>query len=71
MAEQMARATRRQSPAVLDILAASYARAGRFADAKKSATQAIDLAKEQKKPELAANIESRRKLYESGKPFLK
>ena len=71
MAEQMAKSAQDQSPAILDILAASYARAGRFPEAVQSATKAIDLAREQKAPELAAEIEARRKLYEGGKPYLK
>lgn len=71
MAEHMAEATRDQSPAILDILAASYARAGRFPEAVQSATQAIDLAKQQKNAELATEIEARRKLYEGKKPYLK
>jgi tetratricopeptide (TPR) repeat protein len=53
----------------LDTLAAAYAAAGRFTDAKTTAEKALNIAKETNQQELAQRIESRLKLYEAGLPY--
>ena len=58
-AEQAARLTEHQNPAVLDTLAASYAAAGRFDDAVKWAENAIALAQEAGAADLAEQIRAR------------
>jgi spermidine synthase len=56
-------------PAVLDVLAAAYAEAGRFAQAAQAARKAMTIAAEQGKQPLAEAIKGRLGLYESGAPF--
>jgi tetratricopeptide (TPR) repeat protein len=58
----------KESPS-LDTLAAAYAAAGRFTDAKATAEKALNIAKDTNQEELARKIESRLKLYEAGLPY--
>jgi type IV pilus biogenesis/stability protein PilW len=58
-----------QQPAVLDVLAAAYAEAGRFAEAVQTARQALDLATQQNNPSLAESIKAKIPLYEARNPF--
>jgi tetratricopeptide (TPR) repeat protein len=67
LAENLAAATQRKSPEVLDTLAAAYADAGRFSEAAETAEKALKLADPQS--ELAAAIQSRLELYRQNKPF--
>jgi tetratricopeptide (TPR) repeat protein len=53
----------------LDTLAATYAEAGRYADATATATKAIELARRAGDEALAALVEGRRALYAAGRPF--
>ncbi len=65
LGERAARLTGGQDPAVLDGLAAAYAEAGRFADAVETGNRAQRLAAQQRKPDLAAQIQARVGLYEA------
>jgi len=58
-----------KSPDVLDTLAAAYAEAGDFVKARAIASQALDLAVEQKNKALSTAIRDRIVLYTDGKPF--
>ncbi|MHC5024154.1 MAG: hypothetical protein ACYTGG_09615 [Planctomycetota bacterium] len=69
LAERAAALTRRQSPLVLDTLAASYAAEGRFDQAVATARAAIAIARAAGRDTLAADIESRLALYERGLPY--
>ena len=55
--------------AVLDILAAAYAEAGRFADAALTAHRALSLIAPERQPEQAEALKRRIALYESQSPF--
>jgi tetratricopeptide (TPR) repeat protein len=69
LAERAARLTSRRDPQVMDVLAAAYAEAGRFPDAVATAGAALELAREGGLAPLAAEIEGRLALYQSGCPF--
>jgi Flp pilus assembly protein TadD len=58
-----------RDPIMLDALAAAYAEAGRFADALRTARQAVDLAARQNKAAVANSIQAKIPLYEAGTPF--
>ncbi len=51
---------------MLDVLAAAYARAGRFGDAASAARDALEIARAEEDEELAAEIASRLGFYERG-----
>lgn len=53
----------------LDTLAAAYAEAGRFEEAAATAREALSLALESGKADLAAEIQQRLELYQAGRPF--
>jgi len=55
--------------AAFDTLAAAYALAGRFAEAIKSAEEALLLAQAAGDKSRAAEIERRRRLYQSGQRY--
>jgi protein O-mannosyl-transferase len=59
-----------REPVPLKTLAAACARAGRFADARKTAEKALALALRQKNPALAKSIRAQIALYESETPYL-
>ena len=65
LAKRCCRQTGHRTATPLDTLAAAYAEAGRFEDAVKWQTKAIELARATRKNEFSA----RRKLYEAGKPY--
>jgi tetratricopeptide (TPR) repeat protein len=58
-----------QNPAVVQVLAAAYAEAGRFSEAVESAQRALQFARAQNNSALASDIESQLELYRAGKPF--
>jgi tetratricopeptide (TPR) repeat protein len=68
-AERALQRARESDPAALDVLAAAYAEAGRFADAVKTARHAVMLATDRRDGRLAADIVSRLALYETNRPF--
>ena len=61
--------TRYQAPAPLETLAASYAEAGRFADAVAVAQRARQLALAARQPELADRPTKMLKLFADRKPY--
>ena len=69
LAERAAERSGRQDPNMLDTLAAAYAEAGRFEEAKSTAKQALMLANGQHNAALADVLHARIALYESGQPY--
>ena len=69
-AEKACELTKHKSPLLLDTLAASYAAAGRFDDARKWIVEAVKLAKEDGRTADATEFEQRQALYEANKPFV-
>jgi Tfp pilus assembly protein PilF len=61
--------TKNKDPELLDTLAVAYASAGRFADAIKTAEQAVVVAKITRQEKLVNEIQSRIKLYQSGQRY--
>jgi spermidine synthase len=57
-----------KDPQALDALAAAYAEAKRFPEAVQTAKTAIELAAQQRDPDLA-ELKARLRLYEAGTPF--
>ena len=55
-------------PGILDTLAASYAEAGRFDEAIRTAQSAFELAKATGEQQLAKSIQDRLGLYQAGRP---
>ncbi len=69
LAERAVRLTSGGDASVLDGLAAAYAQAARFAEALEIAQRALLLARQQDKPDLAAEIQARVALYERKTPY--
>jgi len=69
LAEQAWARVQPASPALLDVLAATYAAAGRFADAVRVAEQARELALSRRQTDLLPALDERLTLYRSGRPF--
>jgi Flp pilus assembly protein TadD len=76
LAQQVEQADRRlygyeyeDNPNRLRTLAAAYAEAGRFGDARRSAQKAIELARAAHRPEMVELLNGELKLYEAGIPF--
>ena len=67
--EELAKATGRKSPQPLDTLAAAYAEAGRFSEARRVARKALALATSDNDTNLAAQLAARVALYEKDQPF--
>ncbi|MGD0077792.1 MAG: tetratricopeptide repeat protein, partial [Sedimentisphaerales bacterium] len=61
--------TKNKDPELLDTLAVAYAAGGRFADAIKTANQAVIVAKITRQEKLVNEIQSRIKLYQSGQRY--
>jgi hypothetical protein len=61
------RAARTRSPQALDVLAAAYANAGDFANARATARQALELLKNDS--QTRKEIEQRLDLYEKSRPY--
>jgi len=60
----------RSDPNSLDTLAAAYAAAGRFDEAVRAASQAVELAQQQGETEMGEQIRARLVLYRDGRAFL-
>ena len=69
LAEQLAKTTGRNDAAVLDMLAAAYAEAGRWDEAVATAGQAIELARAAGQTALAEQIDVRLRLYGQQQPY--
>jgi len=68
-AEKACQLTKRNDDAMLDTLAAAYAAAGRFEDARKAIAEAIKVAQAANHVDVVKDYESRQALYEAGKPY--
>jgi tetratricopeptide (TPR) repeat protein len=68
LAEGIARATRREDPAVLDTLALAYAADGRLAEALATTREALAIARTQHRDALAAVLAERARDYEQSAP---
>ena len=68
LAERACQATENKNPALMDSLAAAYAEVGRFPEAVRTATQALELA-ERSGARYAEGIRERLALYKSGRPY--
>jgi len=69
-AERAALLTDHGDPVVLDTLAAAYASAGRFEDARLTARRGVELANERGDAALVAEIRQRLSLYRAGRPYV-
>jgi tetratricopeptide (TPR) repeat protein len=69
LAERAAQLRDARTPALLDILAAAYAEAGRFSEAVQTAQQAIQMASAQADTALTKLLGERIKLYRAGSAF--
>lgn len=69
LAERAAQLVRTPTPAVLDVLAAAYAEAGRFSEAAQRVQQALALIPEQTNAAAADALRNRLKLYQAGSAF--
>ena len=58
-----------RNPVILRALAAAYAEAGRFGDARRSAQEAIELARAAGQQDMVEQLNGELKLYEAGLPF--
>ncbi len=70
LAERASWNSRGESPAFLHTLAASYAAAGRFAEAVRTAQRALELAEAQGAPAVARSLRHALSLYREGRPFV-
>ena len=70
LAESLVRDAERSDPNSLDTLAAAYAAAGRFDEAVRAASQAVELAQQQGETEMGEQIRARLVLYRDGRAFL-
>ncbi len=68
LAELACKATTYKSPPLLDTLAAAYAEAGQFEQAERTTLQAIKIVRSNPKAS-TATLESRLKLYRTGRPY--
>ena len=68
--ERVTAATGASEPALLDTLAAAQAAANRTAEAAQTAAHAAELARARGDAAMAHQIETRRKLYEAGRPYV-
>ena len=71
LAEQASRSSGRKRPLVLRILAAAYAEAGRFSEARATAHEALQAADDQGNSALSDFLRKEIALYESGQPYHK
>ncbi len=69
LARQAVELTGDKDPATLDTLAAAYAETGRFAEAVKTAQQALELAVAQNKPAWTGRIKAHIRLFKAGTPL--
>ena len=69
LAQRANQLTGGENPVILHTLAAAYAEAGRFSDARRSAQKAIEWAQAAGRKDLAEQFNGELKLYEAGLPF--
>ncbi|MBN1670292.1 MAG: tetratricopeptide repeat protein [Kiritimatiellae bacterium] len=71
MAESACRSAPARDPDMLDVLAAAYAAAGRYADAVRVAREAMDLASQLGRGELTEKLRARLALYGRHQPYVR
>ena len=69
LAERANQLTGGENPNLLDTLAAAYAEAGRFDEARRSVDRAIELARATQQPELIEPLRAKARLYAARIPF--
>jgi hypothetical protein len=69
LAEHASEARGGRSAELLDVLAASYAEAGRWNEAVAAADRGVTIAQASGRSDLAAQLHSRRDLYSERKPY--
>lgn len=69
LAQAVCEKTKREQPSYLDTLAAALAEVGRFPDALATADQAAKVAIAARQFPLAVEIQERRRIYRSGRPY--
>ncbi|MFO0946024.1 MAG: FG-GAP-like repeat-containing protein [Planctomycetota bacterium] len=69
LAKSIARSPNGRRAVVFDVLAAAYAEAGNFKAAVDTANQAILLAEQEQKPDLANDIRGRLELFQKNQPY--
>jgi tetratricopeptide (TPR) repeat protein len=69
LAQQANRLTGSANPAILSVLAAAYAEAGRYAEASATARRALEKTSRESAPELAEMLSHQLKLYQANTPF--
>ncbi|MBI5281469.1 MAG: tetratricopeptide repeat protein [Candidatus Solibacter usitatus] len=69
LGERAAALTGRKDAVILDTLGAAYAEAGRFAEAARSAREALSLAEQRKDAEMTPAVRARIALFELGRPY--
>ncbi len=69
LAETACEKTKREQPSYLDTLAAALAEVGRFPDALATADEAVKVAIAARQFPLAVEIQERRRIYRSGRPY--
>ncbi len=69
LAERACELSDYNQPGMLDTLGVTYAAAGRFTEAVKTAEKGIELAQQTKQETLAEDIQSRLELYKTNKPY--
>jgi tetratricopeptide (TPR) repeat protein len=69
LAEHAVRITSGQDVESLDTLAAAYAESGRFSDALSTVSEAIRVAQLKRRGDILPELETRLRLYQSGKTF--
>jgi Flp pilus assembly protein TadD len=70
LAQRACELTENKEPSFLDTLAAAYAAAGRFDDAKATAEKAMNVAKTSRQENLTPEIERRLQLYKEGRQYI-
>jgi tetratricopeptide (TPR) repeat protein len=68
-AEKACELTKRNDDAMLDTLAAAYAAAGRFTEARQASADAIRIAQAANRPDYVKDYESRQALYEANQAY--
>jgi tetratricopeptide (TPR) repeat protein len=70
LSEESARETAYRDPAILDVLAAGYAAAGRFEEAVRTAQRAMDLSAQRGEHVLTSEIRKRLSRYRRNRPYV-
>lgn len=69
LAQQVTRLSRGSDPLIAGTLAAAYAEAGQFSEARATVERAVQLASAQGKTALVADLQAQARFYEAGQPY--